>query len=243
MQLRLQKYLAEHGVGSRRKCEEYIAQGLVKVNGKIVTEMGIKVDPDVDLVVFDKRKIAFQKAKFVYLMVNKPRGFETTLKSSLPNARTVKDLVEGFRGHLVPVGRLDKNSEGMLIMTDDGQLVHNLTHPSKEHEKEYQVMVEGMVDNDVLEKLRKGVVIEGRKTLPCEVKKNRAGEKSGRTLLDFVLKQGRRRQIRLMCEAVGLWVKRLKRVRIGALEMKGLRPGGVRELTAKEVALLKKSLL
>jgi pseudouridine synthase len=237
MLVRLQKYLADQGVGSRRQCEKYIADGMVMVNNEIVKEMGVKVDTDKDAVVYDSRRIKKVIESFTYVMIYKPRGYECTL--SVDVAKNIGELVSDLGIRLVGVGRLDKDSEGMFIMTNDGSLVNKLTHPSFEHEKEYEVMVSGDVSPLKLAKMANGTLrIEGKNISPCTVEYIRDGEKDGRSLLRFVLTEGRNRQIRRMCEEVGLEVKRLKRIRIGSLVMKGLRVGDVKILTKKEVSQL-----
>jgi len=257
MLVRLQKYLADQGVASRRTCETYIADGFVSVNGTVVTEMGVKVDPEKDQVEYDGHAISKRRADLLYVMLNKPRGYETTLATNLdPGKRTVTHLMEslGFYAQdqrLVPVGRLDKDSEGLLIMTNDGEMVHRLTHPSFEHTKEYQVTVSGEMATAKLKRLASGVRVDGVMTAPCVVEFMRKGEgpahknaKTGkeedhdRSVLRFVLTEGRKRQIRRMCESVGWHVRRLKRVRVGELTLNGLSPGHARILTPADVEKL-----
>lgn len=233
--MRLQKYLADRGIASRRKCEEYITDSLVKVNGKTVTEMGIQVTEE-DEIEFNSKKISKSQEEPIYLMLYKPRGYETTLARN--KGKTVADLITNHKERLFYAGRLDKASEGMLIMTNDGEMVEKLTHPRHDHEKEYEVIIHGGVREKILTQLRKGILIDGRKTKPCKIEKINNSRKEGYTLLRFVLTEGRNRQIRKMCEAIGLEVKRLKRVRIGNLAMQDLKPGDSKKLNEKEIKKL-----
>ena len=237
---RLQKILAAAGYGSRRACEEIIRQGRVQVNGRVVTEMGTKVDPHRDEIRVDGAPLSSPEGK-VYLILHKPPGYISTVHD--PWGRpTILDLVP-HRGRLYPVGRLDAESEGLLLLTNDGQLTHRLTHPRYEHEKEYRVLVRGRPNEAVLSRLRRGVKLEEGRTAPAEV--SRASRKEGletppgATWLRMVIHEGRKRQIRRMCAAVGHPVQRLIRVRMGPIELGNLPPGGYRPLSAKEVRRLR----
>jgi len=238
---RLQKILAAAGYGSRRACEEIIRQGRVQVNGRVVTEMGTKVDPHRDEIRVDGAPLSSPEGK-VYLILHKPPGYISTVHD--PWGRpTILDLVP-HRGRLYPVGRLDAESEGLLLLTNDGQLTHRLTHPRYEHEKEYLVLVKGRPSKTVLSRLRRGVKLEEGRTAPAEV--SRASRKEGletppgTTWLRMVIHEGRKRQIRRMCAAEGHPVQRLIRVRMGPLRLGALKPGQWRPVTARELAALGK---
>jgi len=235
--IRIQKYLAERGVASRRGAEEMIAAGRVTVNGRKAS-IGQSIDPKKAIVAVDGQAVERQRERKVYLMLHKPRGYTTTMQDRHAT-RTVAELVR-HPERLYPVGRLDKDSEGLLLMTNDGELAHALTHPSKLVEKRYRVTLRGLVSETQREQLAGGVMIDGRRTLPTEVRMME--EKSDRTALEFTLREGRNRQIRRMCEALGLEVMRLKRTQIGPLKLGMLPLGQARELTADEVKKLKGAL-
>ncbi len=228
--IRLQKHLSECGVASRRKAEELIEQGKVKVNGHIVT-LGTKVDPKRDKITVRGKNVIANNEK-VYITLNKPRGFVTTLSDEL-GRKNVSDLVADAGVRLFPVGRLDKDSEGLLIMTNDGDFANKLTHPSSHVNKTYRVTVKGNAEEENLLKMKEGIVLDGRKTLPCECFV--AERKPDRTVLIFILNEGRNRQIRRMCEAVGLEVLRLKRTEIAGVKLGMLPQGKWRPLNEREM--------
>ena len=228
--IRLQKHLAECGVASRRKSEELIENRKVKVNGRVAS-IGDKVDPKRDkITVAGKTVIPVNKK--VYIMLHKPRGFVTTVSDDL-GRRCVTDLVKDVGVRVFPVGRLDKDSEGLLLMTNDGEFANNLTHPSKHVNKTYRTTVKGEVGDEQLLHLAEGVEIDGKKTLPCDCFV--AERKSDRTVLIFIIHEGRNRQIRKMCEAVGLEVLRLKRTEIAGVKLGMLPQGKWRDLNEKEM--------
>ncbi len=227
---RLQKFLSEAGVCSRRKAEEYILNKNVKVNGRIA-QLGDKVDPIRDKIMF-KGKIVLPLKTKMYIMLHKPRGFVTTMQDEL-GRKCVEELVQDAGVRLFPVGRLDKQSEGLLLMTNDGEFANKLTHPSRHVSKVYRVTVREKVTEDMLTELTCGIMLDGVKTKPCEVSVISAEE--NRTVLHFCIYEGRNRQIRRMCEAVGLTVIRLKRTEIAGVKLGMLKTGAWRELNEKEM--------
>lgn len=230
--------MAEQGVASRRKSEELILAGKVKVNGH-VAQIGMKINPRKDLVTVGKQKLTNVKnRKMVYIMLNKPRGYVTTVSDEL-GRKTVMDLLPDFGVRIYPVGRLDKDSEGLLLLTNDGSFTNCMTHPSHEYAKVYRVTVRPSVDDNILYNLRNGIEIDGRVTAPCEV--TVLTEEENRVVLEFVLHEGRNRQIRKMCESQGLEVARLKRISIGPIKLGMLKQGDYRELSEQDVKKLLRS--
>lgn len=234
--VRLQKFMADCGVASRRKSEEMIEAGKVKVNGH-VAHIGDKINPKKDLVTVRGKKIN-SVSKNYYIMLHKPRGYVTTVSDEL-GRKTVMDLVSDVKARIYPVGRLDKDSEGLLLLTNDGLFANAVSHPGHNFAKVYRVTVRPSVDDEILFKLRNGVEIDGRKTAPCDV--NVITEEPGRVVLEFILREGRNRQIRKMCETVNLQVARLKRISVGSLKLGMLPQGKWRELTDNEVKKLLRS--
>ena len=233
--VRLQKFLADCGVASRRKSEELIEFGKVKVNGRVAI-IGDKVDPVRDKVTVKGKPVVANTEK-VYIMLHKPRGFVTTMSDEL-NRRCVAELVRDVPVKLFPVGRLDRNSEGLLFMTNDGEFANKLTHPSSHVNKTYRVTVSGKVSEEQIIKLSTGLDIDsdGRLTLPCDVFV--IERKEDRTVLNFIIHEGRNRQIRRMCEMVGLEVLRLKRTEIAGVKLGMLSQGKWRNLNEKELKRL-----
>lgn len=230
--------MAEQGVASRRKSEDLIRAGKVKVNGH-VSEIGMKINPRKDLVTVGKQKLTNVKnRKMVYVMLNKPRGYVTTVSDEL-GRKTVMDLLPDFGCRIYPVGRLDKDSEGLLLLTNDGSFTNCMTHPSHEYAKVYRVTVRPAVNDDILFNLRNGIEIDGRMTAPCEV--TVLTEEENRVVLEFILHEGRNRQIRKMCESQGLEVARLKRISIGPVKLGMLKQGDYRELSEQDVKKLLRS--
>lgn len=230
--VRLQKYMADCGIASRRKSEEMIADGMVKVNGRIAV-IGDKVNPVSDKIVVKGRKLnAAAKQKRWYIMINKPRGYVTTMNDEM-GRKCVAELVKDIPARIYPVGRLDRDSEGLLLMTNDGDFANKVTHPSKHVYKVYRVTVRPGINEEQLIKMSSGMVIDGRKTAPAEVHVLQREE--GRCVLEIILREGRNRQIRKMCEQLGLEVPRLKRIAIGQVKLGGLKSGSWRELTKEEV--------
>ena len=232
-EIRLQKYLAECGVASRRKCEEFIAEGRVKVNGNIV-ELGFKVNPDKDQVEFDGKLIKQDKKDFTYILLNKPIGVVTTAEDQF-DRQTVLDLVK-VKTRVVPVGRLDMYTSGALILTDDGDFIYKVTHPKHEINKTYTVTLVGLVSNEDVEKLRNGVEIDnGYLTKPAKARILKIDEQKKISRVEITIHEGKNRQVRKMCEAIGKKVIALHRAKIGNLGVKDLELGTWRYMTKKEV--------
>ncbi len=229
---RLQKLLAQAGYGSRRACEEYLTEHRVTVNGQIV-ELGAKADLRRDVIKVDGKRVHFEAQK-IYLALNKPIGVVTTNADEF-GRQTVRDLVD-LEGHLYPIGRLDAESEGLVLLTNDGDLANALTHPRYEHEKEYRVLVEGMPSESTLKAWRHGVLLEGKMTAPARV--DVIDAERDRTWLRVVMHEGRKRQIREVAAMLGHRVKYLQRVRIGPIRLTNLKVGQWRHLSASEVKLL-----
>ena len=230
---RIQKVLADQGICSRREAERLIAAGKVKVNGHPVT-LGDKMDSDYDKVMIDgQTQRIVRKRQYTYIMLHKPRGYLTT-RSDDRGRKTVMDLVSDVPAMLRPVGRLDKDSEGLLLMTNDGAFAQAVTHPSGGISKLYRVTVQPRADEAQIIKMSSGVVLDdGTKTLPCAI--NVVTDEPGRTVMEMTLKEGKNREIRRMCEAVGLEVVRLKRNAEGVVKLGMLKPGTYRELTKAEI--------
>ena len=236
-EMRLQKYLAECGVASRRKCEQLILDGKVKVNGNIVTELGTKVNKN-DIVEFKKKKVKIQDEK-IYILLNKPIGYVTTVKDQFKRD-TVLDLVK-INKRIVPVGRLDMYTSGALILTNDGDFVNVLTHPKHEIKKTYNVTVAGKVIAEEVELLKKGVEIDNEYiTKPAKVKILKTDEEKNISRIQITIHEGKNRQVRKMCEAIGKKVIALHRSKIGNIDVKNLKLGTWRYLTQKEISDLKK---
>jgi pseudouridine synthase len=232
--VRLQKYLAECGIASRRKCEEYILQGRVKVNGKVVKELGTKIDPNVDIIEFDG-KIVRREEKKLYIMLYKPAGYITSSKDPLGRP-TVLDLVK-VKERIYPVGRLDFDTSGLLLLTNDGELANTLMHPKYEVVKTYVAKVKGVPTKEEMQRFENGLIIDGRKTSKAKIRL--LSVKNGTSVVEIKIHEGRNRQVKKMCEAIGHPVIELKRTKIGDLELKGLKPGEWRYLTEEEVRYLK----
>jgi 23S rRNA pseudouridine2605 synthase len=238
---RLQKILSTAGVASRRLSEELILQGRVSVNGKTVTELGTKADPAADEIKVDGRRIKTEQRKR-YVLLNKPRGYITS-RSDPEGRPTVMELVQAVKEYIYPVGRLDYDSEGLLLLTNDGELAARLTHPRHEVEKVYEARVKGVPDERTLDRLARGVSIDGRRTAPAKIRASEPFAKGAgeQTIVEISIHEGRQRQVRKMFEAVGHPVVRLKRVRIGPLTDPEMPPGHWRELTPQEVAKLQRT--
>ncbi len=231
MLIRLHKYLADHGVASRRKCEEYIRQGLVKVNGKTVTEMGCKIDPQKDRVETDE-KLQLKKQQLVYYLFHKPVGYVCTVTGK--EEPRITELLKDIPERVFPVGRLDKLTSGLLLLTNDGRFAYEMTHPKFEKEKEYVVKIRETVTYSALQELKKSISIHGRKTQPATI------TLQAPHVVRMILYEGRNRQIRRLCQRAGIHIEKLKRIRIGALELGNLPSRAYRKLTSREITLLRK---
>ncbi|MCH5201556.1 MAG: rRNA pseudouridine synthase [Oscillospiraceae bacterium] len=239
METRLQKIIADSGFCSRRKAEELIAKGLVKVNGHPAST-GDKADPDTDIITVAGQRLNTVQKAFRYLKLYKPRGYVTSMEDSHSD-KLITDLLHGINERVYPVGRLDKNSEGLIILTNDGAFANDIMHPRKHIPKTYRVTVPSKVSEETIALLTVGVEIEkGAVTQPCTI--NVLTAEPERTVLEFIITEGKNRQIRRMCKAVGLEVSRLKRTSVGGVKLGMLKPGEYKELTAEEMRLLRAAM-
>jgi len=237
--VRIQKIIAGSGYCSRRKAEELIAEGAVTVNGRVCS-LGDKADAERDVIKVRGKAIGAAPAAKRYIMLNKPRGYITTMADE-QGRKIAADLLDGVNERVVPVGRLDRNSEGLLLFTNDGNFANEITHPSHHVSKTYRVTIDGKVNEEQLMRLSTGVELDdGKVTLPCKV--DVLVEEPERTVLRIVIKQGLNRQIRRMCTAVGLNVGRLRRVAIGGVKLGMLKPGEWRDLTKEELRILRSAI-
>jgi len=237
--VRLQKFLAEAGIASRRKCEEYIQKGRVKVNGQIVTELGTKVNPEIDKIEYNDRLVEAVKHEYTYILLNKPIDYVTTVKDQF-NRNTVLDLVKTNK-RLVPVGRLDMYTSGALILTDDGNFVYKVTHPKHQITKTYTVTLRGIVSNEEVKKLEEGVDIGDFITSKAKVKILKTDIETNKSRLEITIHEGKNKQVRRMCEAIGKPVLALHRSKIGKISVKDLKIGTWRYLKQSEVDELMKN--
>lgn len=237
MSERLQKVLAHAGVASRRASERLIVDGRVTVNGRVVIDLGTKVDPAEDAIKVDGRRVGAPPERKTYLALNKPRGVVTTMRD--PEGRpTVAALIRGIRTRVYPVGRLDYDSEGLLLLTDDGDLARDLMHPRSGVEKRYVAKVRGRPEADALRRLARGIPLDGRRTGPARVRVLRSGDNAW---LEIVIAEGRNRQVRRMLQAIGHPVQRLRRTAYGGVALGTLEPGTHRLLTPIEVRRLRRA--
>ena len=235
---RLQKFLAQNGIASRRKCEEYILQGKVKVNGNVVTQLGTQIDPEKDEVRFLNELVKNTNTKHIYILLNKPIGYVTTVQDQF-NRETVMDLID-IKERLVPVGRLDMYTSGALILTNDGDFVYKITHPKHEITKTYNVTLKGKITKDEIENLMAGVVIDDYKTKPAKVRILKIDEQKDISRVEIIIHEGKNREVRKMCEAIGKKVLALHRSKIGDIGVQNLKIGKWRYLTEGEVKKLLK---
>ncbi len=236
MEQRLQKFLAEAGIASRRKSEELILQGKVKVNGTVVTTLGTKINPKTDKIEYMDKPISTQSTKLIYIMLNKPEGYVTTTKEQFGRPSVI-DLVSNISERIYPVGRLDYDTSGLLLLTNDGDLTYKLTHPKHDVDKTYIAKVYGTPDDMDLQQFRRGLYIDGQKTKPARIM---VLEKNDRqSVVEISIHEGRNRQVRKMCEAMKHPVAQLKRVATGEVKLGDLKKGKYRYLTEKEIKYLK----
>ncbi len=236
---RLQKYLARAGIASRRKCEELILQGLVRVNRQVVTKLGTKIDSQKDIIEVKGKEVKLvNRKKYTYILLNKPKGYLTSLYDPY-NRPIILDLLKGVKERIYPVGRLDYNSEGLLLLTNDGEITYALTHPSKKIEKTYIVKVKGVPSLKKLKLLSAGIVLgDNYKTSPCQIRLIKTVNENA--ILRIKIKEGKKRQIRKMGEYISHPVLELKRIQMGPIRLKGLKPGEYRYLNKQEIENLKK---
>jgi len=237
-EVRLQKYLAEAGVASRRKSEQLITEGHVSVNGVVVTELGTKVNEETDSVAVDGKQVQPEE-KTVYLLMNKPVGYITTVEDT-HNRKTVMDLLSGVKERVYPVGRLDADTRGLLLFTNDGEFAFRMTHPKFKMEKTYLAEVKGIISENELQQLRDGVELEDGLTAPAKVELLRRDKY--RSVIELRIHEGKNRQVRRMCAAVNHEVLQLKRTEMGPLNLKGVAEGAYRHLTPQEAELLRRRL-
>ena len=236
----MQKILAQAGYGSRRVCEQLILQGRVRINGQVVTQLGVQADPQCDVIEVDGKRVQLSE-EHTYILLHKPAGVVTTRRDAHA-ARTVMDLLQGVSAAAFPVGRLDADTTGALLLTDDGELAYRLTLPRYGVPKTYLVEVRGEVGEEALRRLREGVLLEDGMTAPAQVQKVRYLAGRGTTLLRLTIHEGRKRQVKRMCMAVGHPVVRLHRERFGHLTLHQLPVGAWRYLTDEEIVALRRAV-
>ena len=240
--VRLQKLIATAGVASRRGAETLMREGRVTVNGTVIATPGSRANPETDDIRVDGRRVSLRGTRR-YLLLNKPRGVVTT-RDDPQRRRTVMDLLPGVRESVYPVGRLDYDSDGLLLLTNDGDLAARLTHPRHGLERVYEARVRGVPDAMALKRLARGIMLDGRRTAPATVTLVQAGRglRGNQAVVRISITEGRKRQVRHMCEAIGHPVMRLRRVRIGPIQDKALRPGQFRDLTPRELTALRRAV-
>lgn len=230
MLIRLQKALSQAGIASRRKAEEYILHGEVSIDGKIVTTLGIKIDPYKNKISFNGKQIHFEKR--IYIILSKPKGYLCT-SNDTHNRPIVFDLIKGIHEKIFTVGRLDKDTEGLLILTNDGDFSHKVLHPSFKIDKKYQVILDKPISPKDIKRIQKGIFIDGKKTLPCKLQLSKHEKQ-----IYLTIYEGRKRQIRKMMDALRYDIKRLKRIQVGHLTLGNLKPGEFRHLSKSEISKL-----
>ena len=233
---RLQKFIANQGICSRRKAEEYITSGRIKVNGNVIMELGTKIDPNKDIIEVDGKKISNIAGKKVYILLNKPIGYVTTTRDQF-NRNTVLDLVN-VKEKVLPVGRLDMYTSGAIILSNDGDFIYKITHPKYEVEKTYNVTLKGQVTDEEIEQLKNGVQIENYVTGKAKVKILRIDKEKDLSRVEIIIHEGKNREVRKMCEAIGRKVLALHRTKIGNISVKDLRLGTWRYLKPNEIKSL-----
>ncbi len=233
--MRLQKYMALAGVASRRKSEKIILQGKVKVNGKVIKQLGTKIDPNKDIVMVNDKKIEIEEQN-IYIILNKPVGYVTTVKDQF-NRKTVLDLIKNVKERIYPVGRLDYDTSGLLLLTNDGDITYKLTHPSYEIDKTYVATVEGTPTKKEMKRFEEGLIIDGYKTSKAKIKIIR--KNLNNSILKITIHEGKNRQIRKMCQSINHPVICLKRISMGEIKLGSLETGKWRFLSKKEIQYLK----
>lgn len=233
---RLQKFIANQGICSRRKAEEYITSGRIKVNGEVVTELGTKINPSKDIIEVDDKKISNIAGKKVYILLNKPIGYVTTTKDQF-NRNTVLDLVK-VKEKVLPVGRLDMYTSGAIILSNDGDFIYKITHPKYEVEKTYNVTLKGQITDDEVENLKSGVKVDDYITGKAKVKILRIDKEKDLSRVEIIIHEGKNREVRKMCEAIGRKVLALHRTKIDNISVKDLRLGTWRYLKPNEIKSL-----
>ncbi len=240
-EMRLQKFLSSAGIASRRKCEELILEGKIKVNGQVVCELGTKIDPLKDEVKYNDKKVELVKEEHTYILLNKPIGYVTTANDQF-GRDTVLDLLKKVNRRVVPVGRLDMFTSGALILTDDGDFVYKVTHPKHEITKTYTVTVRGIVEESEVQKLREGVIIDNDYTTkPADARIIKIDREKNQSRMEIRIHEGKNRQVRKMCEAIGRKVLALHRTKIGDVGVKDLKIGTWKYLTPNEVKSILKN--
>lgn len=235
-EIRVQKFLSEAGICSRRKAEELILEGKIKVNGKIIYELGTKINPDIDVIEFNNKIVNKIKSKHLYILLNKPIGYVTTVKDQF-NRPTVMDLITVER-RVLPVGRLDMYTSGALILTDDGEFINKVTHPRHQINKSYIATVKGIATQEDIQKLENGIEIDDYITSKAKAKIIKIDKEKGISRIEIVIHEGKNRQVRKMCESIGKKVLALHRTKIGNIEVRNLKLGSWRYLNDKEVSNL-----
>ena len=232
---RLQKIIAQSGYCSRRKAEELISEGRVKVNGKVVTELGTKADVE-DIISVDGKRINMERK--VYILMNKPRNVVCSAKDDR-GRKTVVDLIEGVGERIYPIGRLDFDTTGVLLLTNDGDITNKLIHPSKEIDKTYRVTIDGFANEDQLERIRRGIKLDGVMTSPAIVEVSKINKEKRKSIINITIHEGKNHQVKRMFNTVGLKVVKLNRIEFAGFKVGGLKEGQYRLLTNKEITELK----
>ncbi len=233
--MRLQKFIAKSGIASRRKAEELIKNGKIKVNDRIITEMGVKIDPQRDIIKYNNKRLSIENEK-KYIILNKPEGYITTVSDQFGRP-TVMDLIKDIKERVYPVGRLDYNTSGLLLLTNDGNLTHKITHPKSQIKKTYIAKIKGIISNSKMNRFKNGIDIGGYITAPAQIKL--INKKNGCSIVKIIIHEGKNRQIRRMMDKIGHPVLELKRVAIGKITLDNLPKGQWRYLTESEINYLK----
>lgn len=233
--MRINQFLSHAGIGSRRKVEEFIREGMVKVNGKVIADLSTSIDPDTDVVIFRRKRVIIER--YYYLLLNKPKGYITTMDDIYNRPKVVDLIPERYKlAGVVPVGRLDRDTEGLLLMTNDGEVAYVLTHPRFEMDKEYIVELDKPLEQEAADKIKKGVFMYGKRTNPAEI----AYMDDSRQRLRLKIREGKKRQIRITFGIFSYKVKKLKRISFGPLVLHGVNSGSFRLLKDREITILKK---